>query len=117
MLEYYRGILFLTTNRVSVFDAAFQSRIHLTLHYQRLDKVARRKVWQILLERARAYPGISEEDLDILAEEQLNGRQIKNAVKGAKLLAIADDIALNVDHIKLVLRVMRKSQSLDAFST
>ncbi|TGJ75550.1 hypothetical protein E0Z10_g10983, partial [Xylaria hypoxylon] len=32
-LEYYRGVLFLTTNRVQTFDAAFTSRIHVALHY------------------------------------------------------------------------------------
>ena len=33
LLEYYKGVMFLTTNRVSAFDAAFQSRIHLTINY------------------------------------------------------------------------------------
>ncbi|KAI0865854.1 P-loop containing nucleoside triphosphate hydrolase protein [Xylaria cubensis] len=110
MLEYYRGILILTTNRLSAFDPAFQSRIHFTLHYQGLNQVSRRKVWSILLERAHAGPHFSEEHIDALAEEPLNGRQIKNAVKAAKLLAVADDVALNVDHIKTVLRVMGKTQ-------
>ena len=31
LLEYFQGILFLTTNRVSTFDDAFQSRIHIAL--------------------------------------------------------------------------------------
>lgn len=31
MLEYFNGILFLTTNRVMSFDPAFQSRIHMAL--------------------------------------------------------------------------------------
>ncbi|KAB2568835.1 Katanin p60 ATPase-containing subunit A1 [Lasiodiplodia theobromae] len=31
LLEYYRGVLLLTTNRVSAFDPAFESRIHLTI--------------------------------------------------------------------------------------
>jgi hypothetical protein len=33
VLEYYEGILFLTTNRVGVFDETFKSRIHLPLYY------------------------------------------------------------------------------------
>jgi hypothetical protein len=32
-LEYYRGIMFLTTNRVKDFDDAIQSRISVALHY------------------------------------------------------------------------------------
>lgn len=31
MLEYFQGILFLTTNRVKTFDDAFQSRIHMAI--------------------------------------------------------------------------------------
>lgn len=31
MLEYYKGLLFLTTNRVGAFDEAFKSRVHITL--------------------------------------------------------------------------------------
>lgn len=36
-LEYYAGILFLTTNRVALFDDAFKSRIHMSLYYPALD--------------------------------------------------------------------------------
>ncbi|KAK3988845.1 hypothetical protein QBC44DRAFT_242802 [Cladorrhinum sp. PSN332] len=38
ILEYYSGILFLTTNRVGAIDDAFRSRLHLTLYYPRLNK-------------------------------------------------------------------------------
>lgn len=31
MLEYYKGLLFLTTNRVGAFDEAFKSRVHISL--------------------------------------------------------------------------------------
>ncbi|EHL02853.1 hypothetical protein M7I_1116 [Glarea lozoyensis 74030] len=36
-LEYYRGVMFLTSNRIDDFDPAFESRIHLTIHYPALD--------------------------------------------------------------------------------
>lgn len=32
-LEYYAGVLFLTTNRVGSIDQAFKSRIHLSVYY------------------------------------------------------------------------------------
>ncbi|KAF6837852.1 AAA family ATPase [Colletotrichum plurivorum] len=37
VLEYYSGILFLTTNRVGAIDEAFQSRVHLSLSYPHLS--------------------------------------------------------------------------------
>lgn len=36
LLEYFQGILFLTTNRVATFDDAFQSRIHIALRVSAL---------------------------------------------------------------------------------
>ena len=33
VLEYYNGLLFLTTNRVGTIDEAFKSRIHISLYY------------------------------------------------------------------------------------
>src|SRR6266487_4835165 len=37
-LEYYEGIMFLTTNRVQTFDDAIASRIHLMIKYESLSK-------------------------------------------------------------------------------
>lgn len=48
-LEYFAGLLFITTNRVRSFDEAFQSRIHVSLRYRDLEADARRKVWRSTL--------------------------------------------------------------------
>ena len=53
LLEYFQGILFLTTNRVETFDDAFQSRIHVALKYGALTPAARRTVWKMFLDMAR----------------------------------------------------------------
>ncbi|GAW14685.1 hypothetical protein ANO14919_040880 [Xylariales sp. No.14919] len=111
MLEYYRGIMFLTTNRLSAFDPAFQSRIHLTLHYKNLDHTARRKIWQVLLSRAQKDGEFSERDLVALSKEAINGRQIKNAVKAAQLLAAPENIPLNITHVNIALQVMRNGRN------
>jgi len=44
-LEYYDGIMFLTTNRVRTIDKTSASRIHMPLRYNELDESARKKVW------------------------------------------------------------------------
>jgi SpoVK/Ycf46/Vps4 family AAA+-type ATPase len=44
-LEYCEGIMFLTTNRVSEFDEAILTRIHLMLRYDNLDQAARTTIW------------------------------------------------------------------------
>lgn len=50
-LEYYNGILFLTTNRVGSVDVAFKSRIHVTLEYKPLDLDATMQIYQNRLDR------------------------------------------------------------------
>lgn len=87
-LEYYQGILFLTTNRASSLDHAFQSRVDLFLPYSDLTTTARRQVWQNFIERAGGETRfkVAEEDYDQLAELRLNGREIKNLIKSARLL-------------------------------
>ena len=34
MIEYYQGMLFLTTNRLAEFDPAFHNRIHINIEYE-----------------------------------------------------------------------------------
>lgn len=50
-LDYFQGILFLTTNRVGQFDEAFMSRIHLSLGYEKLDDNTRKMIWDILFRK------------------------------------------------------------------
>ena len=52
-LEYFQGILFLTTNRVGHFDEAFMSRIHVSIGYERLDDSVRRQIWDNLFRKLK----------------------------------------------------------------
>lgn len=65
-LEYYDGILILTSNRVATFDEAFKSRIQLALHCKPPKKAERLKIWKNFLNRLRAIgePGIDFDDID-----------------------------------------------------
>ncbi|CDM28210.1 hypothetical protein DTO013E5_3881 [Penicillium roqueforti] len=110
LLEYFQGILFLTTNRVETFDDAFQSRIHVALRYGDLTVKAKRSIWKMFIERVRAIEDVhiasfSEEDYDMLSRHTLNGRQIKNSVRTAQALAVNEQAPLSMDHIKSVLEV------------
>ena len=78
-LEYYDGIMFLTTNRVQTIDEAFASRIHMPLKYEELNELARKKVWMGHLTKAVTKHGgakCSGDDLDRLAKKKLNGREV-----------------------------------------
>lgn len=153
VLEYYEGIMFLTTNRVQTFDAAFQSRIHISLEYPELDTKSRKTVWKnflkqhdvaqaasrerppkVLVSAAKA-PAITSngttttvngeaevdaqelhtkrtlphtmtaKDIDKLSDFKMNGRQIKNILKTAQLLASRRGEGLSYEHVTTVLDV------------
>jgi ATPase family associated with various cellular activities (AAA) len=105
LLEYYEGILFLTTNRIDNIDSAFESRIHLSLQYEELDAPSRRHVWETFLSRTTKSTPFSEKQLNELVDYQMNGRQIKNVLKTAQLLASEQGKNLDFGHINTVLKI------------
>lgn len=106
----FQGILFLTTNRAQNIDPAFESRIHISLHYKDLDAKSRRHIWAQFLGRSAKTDAVTDEQLDQLAEVSLNGRQIKNVIKTAGLLAWAQDGLLKYEHIRTVLALRDLSE-------
>ena len=79
LLEYYPGILFLTTNRAANIDEAFYSRISFAVKYKDLDSQKRASIWTNILGLYKI--NLSEESILTLSQKEINGRQIKNAVK------------------------------------
>ncbi|KAF4336553.1 AAA family ATPase [Fusarium beomiforme] len=132
VLEYYEGILILTSNRVGTFDEAFKSRIQLSLHYESLTKSQRRTIWENFLkrldnlekedlklgpieERKRKFEDSKEINFDDierhladLAEEQMNGRQIRNAITTARQLAKFKNESMTYRHLEHVIRISRR---------
>ncbi|ETS73988.1 hypothetical protein PFICI_13854 [Pestalotiopsis fici W106-1] len=127
-LEYYEGILILTSNRVGIFDEAFKSRVQLALHYPPLDYKGRWEIWNnffSLLRRQQENKqsvadgfsnvtladgeSISQEELcdkiDVLAKEELNGRQIRNAITTARQLARFRGQPLGFAHLAQTIRI------------
>jgi len=116
-LEYFQGIFFLTTNRIKTFDTAFQSRVHVALKFNNLEFEARCNIWrnfrnqmqhQMMPDGITPVMNIGEEDCRILAERVMNGRQIKNAMATAKILAANEGNVLTFDHITTVLDIQEE---------
>ncbi|KAH3946752.1 hypothetical protein HBI56_071720 [Parastagonospora nodorum] len=105
VLEYYEGTMFLTTNRVQTFDPAFQSRIHISLDYQELSIESRKTVWSNFLDNSAQEHTITAAQLKELARMNVNGRQIKNILKIARLLASRKNESLSYEHIVTTLDV------------
>ncbi|KAJ5779273.1 hypothetical protein N7457_006993 [Penicillium paradoxum] len=116
VLEYYSGILFLTTNRVGIIDEAFKSRIHISLHYTPLSKDQTLAIFETNLrklqeaqEKHRQQPNKAETKqraelkidregileyaewhYDNWPDHRWNGRQIRNAFQTAYSFAQFD---------------------------
>eukprot|EP00035_Acanthoeca_spectabilis_P006997 m.131437 g.131437 ORF g.131437 m.131437 type:complete len:1036 (+) comp13753_c0_seq2:3-3110(+) len=102
LLEYYQGVLFLTSNRVSSLDPAFQSRVTCALHYPSLDASARASIWQGLLDdlqRQRPESVGPTVDVNALARYRMNGRQIKTTVRLGMTLAKQHGASLSQEHL------------------
>jgi len=113
ILEYYDGILILTSNRVGIFDEAFKSRIQVSLHYEDHTPKARKTIWKNfinMLEDSDADVNIGEleEHLDELAEEEMNGRQIRNAMTTARQLAVHRKQRLDWTHLEQALSTAKE---------
>lgn len=78
LMDYFSGMFFLTTNRGDVIDDAFKSRVTVRIDYPALTNESRKMIWGTLLKKN----GIQVEGpLDAIAEDPINGRQIRNAVR------------------------------------
>lgn len=113
-LEYYEGILFMTTNRVDNIDAAFQSRIHVSLEYPDLNAESRVQIWKNFLATFNQKPEITDGDIEELAKMKLNGRQIKNILKTSQLLAARRKSVLKRSFIDTVLAIEKRRPATEA---
>ncbi|KAG4430646.1 hypothetical protein IFR05_013879 [Cadophora sp. M221] len=111
VLEYYDGILVLTSNRVGTFDEAFKSRIQLALHYPKLDHVKRATVWENFIER---LVDLEEENIDFselrdnveeLANNKMNGREIRNAITLARQYTQWKKMKLNFAELQDIIKI------------
>lgn len=115
VLEYYNGILFLTTNRIGDFDEAFISRIHISLHYPQLDHHSTLEIFKLNLRLIRQRFRVQNRRLKVDEEAILqqagahwesrpsmrwNGRQIRNACQTALALAEFDAQGSSIETIK-----------------
>ncbi|KAM3420591.1 hypothetical protein BST61_g3853 [Cercospora zeina] len=108
VLEYYEGILFLTSNRVNTFDDAFKSRIHVPLKYNDLTVDSRTKIWKHFL---RDEEAVDDEDCKALARADINGRQIKNVIRTAKSLANFKGQKLDREKLQQVITIQEEFES------
>ncbi|KAI0897170.1 P-loop containing nucleoside triphosphate hydrolase protein [Annulohypoxylon nitens] len=117
VLEYYQGIMFLTTNRIAQFDVAIPSRIHISIQYASLKPTQIEEIFKGFLQPLEDKSLVDDYDgiLEWLKEDvyglEFDGRQIRNIVTTALGLARAESRRgkgrLNKKHLKSVVSNVR----------
>lgn len=124
-LEYFQGIIFLTTNMPHDIDDAFRSRCRLHILYRNLKSASRRSIWELNFTKAGlrcAGPDYSPEAFDVieggrlnlildegtmrrLVSWQLSGREIQNVVQNVVLWCKTDNTHITYDRLKTAIQM------------
>ncbi|KAI1338504.1 P-loop containing nucleoside triphosphate hydrolase protein [Xylariaceae sp. FL0016] len=102
-IEYYQGVMLLTTNRGATIDPAFESRIDIILVFPKLTAEAREQIWRNFLRQPGCRLDLSETDIRELADVPLNGWQIKSAIKTASVFTADDGGLVSLRHLQIVI--------------
>jgi hypothetical protein len=134
-IEYYEGILFLTTNRHECFDEAIANRIQLEIEFDKMTPQVRERIWRGLIDannhlattdtnNSDSNPNSSAEEtttsptttitkpdpwppevFKALCDFEINGREIKNLLRIAACCARADGRPLEPRYVAEVMEV------------
>jgi SpoVK/Ycf46/Vps4 family AAA+-type ATPase len=81
VLEYFNGLLFLTTNRIDDIDEAIVSRCIALIRFYPPDAVARRKIWSVMCEQFALDVDDALLDQLVTTFATASGRDIKGLAK------------------------------------
>ncbi|MDM8359102.1 AAA family ATPase [Pandoraea communis] len=100
-LEYFHGLLFMTTNRIGDVDDAILSRCIATIHYELPCREDARRLWRMQAEQVGAY--LDDALIEALASRypQASGRDIKELMKLANRYCKVKDTPYTEDVFKL----------------
>lgn len=102
VLEYYRGILFMTSNRATVIDDAIVSRFTAHVRYFNPEPAEAKKIWKIqsTQQQINLDPNLTEE---LLKEfPKISGRNIRNLLKLTRMVMVKKKCQVSFDLIKRV---------------
>lgn len=104
VLEYYRGILFMTSNRETIIDDAIMSRATAWIRYDLPDRARAIAIWKVL--STQYSTGLIHKDFERLVDMEkfkaISGRSIKNLLKLAKLRSARKKEPVTVESIDYV---------------
>lgn len=104
VLEYYAGVMFMTSNRGTVIDDAILSRATAWIRYDLPDREKAGKIWRVLATQFSIK--LDDKSIEVLLDapefKNVSGRSIKNLLKLARLLSLRKKQAVSADTLKYV---------------
>jgi hypothetical protein len=106
VLERYRGVLFLTSNRATIIDDAIMSRATAWIRYEYPDRQQIQKLWTVLSTQYKTP--LTSTDIFALVQQfpTLSGRNIKSLLRLGKMLSRAGAKRDPLDLFKYVSRFL-----------
>lgn len=102
VMEYYDGILWMTTNRADLVDDAIASRCVARIDFHPPEPVGQIKLWMVLGEVLGVNVPEQSAQALVKAFPKLSGRDIKNLLKLVKMTSPDLSKPLGVDSVKFV---------------
>ncbi|KAL8709243.1 MAG: hypothetical protein Q9220_005986 [cf. Caloplaca sp. 1 TL-2023] len=96
VLEYFKGILIMTTNRVMTFDIAMLSRCNYTVNLKFLTLKQEKAIWQGYVDQLNEQNSSGKSEIELYIDlitkrvTGLSGREIRNVFTTAQTLAQAE---------------------------
>jgi hypothetical protein len=114
VLEYYRGVLFMTSNLGLEVDDAIVSRATAQFHFEMPDENDQKVLWRVLGDQNKLGMTDAEIGQIVKALPELSGRDIKNLIKLAIIATMNKGGRVTPDVVKFVSRfkagVVRKGR-------
>ncbi|KAF2268870.1 P-loop containing nucleoside triphosphate hydrolase protein [Lojkania enalia] len=117
-LEYFGGVIFLTTNDSNLIDRAVISRVHVHLQFSPLDATRRSQVWTSFISRLPPKQfEISKEQIESLSKWKLNGREIRNMLRTTITWRSKDQRPITLDDLDNILAITYPNAGNDGKDT
>lgn len=113
VLEYYQGVLFMTTNRATVVDDAIVSRCTAQVKFEIPDSGGQRRIWDILAGLSGIGLPAKEMDAFAKAHPRLSGRDVKGLLKLANLIAAKRGKKVDAKLLEYVMQFKPTNESVE----
>jgi hypothetical protein len=112
LMEEYRGVAILATNRRAAIDRAFLRRLRFIVDFPHPDPALRRRIWECVFPAGMPREGL---ELDTLARLELTGGSIRTIALNAALAAAHAGEPVRMSHVMTAAR--REYAKLDKLIT